>query len=205
MRRVARCCARARVPSSLPHTCCQKACASPATALYAFCRLADDAVDLDTGQDRSRRAVLQRLKERLDRAYRGVPLPLTGRSRLRGDGRPIRHSARDPRRATRRPGMGCGRPALCQSRPRCTPTPPASPRTVGVMMALVMGVREPTALARACDLGAAMQLTNIARRHRRGCAGRAVCICRSTGSPRPASIPTPFWPILALPRRWVVW
>jgi 15-cis-phytoene synthase len=35
--------------------------------------------------------------------------------------------------------------------------------TVGVMMALVMGVREPAALARACDLGAAMQLTNIAR------------------------------------------
>ncbi len=31
------------------------------------------------------------------------------------------------------------------------------------MMTLVMGVRDPQALARACDLGAAMQLTNIAR------------------------------------------
>jgi len=35
--------------------------------------------------------------------------------------------------------------------------------TVGVMMAVLMGVRSATALARACDLGIAMQLTNIAR------------------------------------------
>ena len=35
--------------------------------------------------------------------------------------------------------------------------------TVGVMMTLIMGVRSPEALARACDLGVAMQLTNIAR------------------------------------------
>ncbi len=34
---------------------------------------------------------------------------------------------------------------------------------VGVMMALIMDVRSPQALARACDLGVAMQLTNIAR------------------------------------------
>lgn len=35
--------------------------------------------------------------------------------------------------------------------------------SVGAMMALLMGVREPQALARACDLGVAMQLSNIAR------------------------------------------
>ena len=35
--------------------------------------------------------------------------------------------------------------------------------TVGLMMTLVMGRREPDVLARACDLGVAMQLTNIAR------------------------------------------
>jgi phytoene synthase len=35
--------------------------------------------------------------------------------------------------------------------------------TVGAMMALVMGVRDEAALSRACDLGVAMQLTNIAR------------------------------------------
>jgi phytoene synthase len=35
--------------------------------------------------------------------------------------------------------------------------------TVGAMMALLMGTRDPAALARACDLGVAMQLSNIAR------------------------------------------
>jgi phytoene synthase len=35
--------------------------------------------------------------------------------------------------------------------------------SVGAMMAMVMGVRDPQALARACELGNAMQLTNIAR------------------------------------------
>ena len=35
--------------------------------------------------------------------------------------------------------------------------------TVGAMMALLMGVRDRAMLARACDLGSAMQLTNIAR------------------------------------------
>ena len=34
---------------------------------------------------------------------------------------------------------------------------------VGVMMAVLMGVRDPQVLARACDLGVAMQLSNIAR------------------------------------------
>ena len=35
--------------------------------------------------------------------------------------------------------------------------------TVGVMMTLVMGQRKPDIVARACDLGCAMQLTNICR------------------------------------------
>ena len=35
--------------------------------------------------------------------------------------------------------------------------------TVGVMMALLMGTRDPAMLSSACDLGCAMQLTNIAR------------------------------------------
>jgi phytoene synthase len=35
--------------------------------------------------------------------------------------------------------------------------------TVGAMMAIVMQTRSPEALARACELGVAMQLTNIAR------------------------------------------
>lgn len=35
--------------------------------------------------------------------------------------------------------------------------------SVGIMMALIMGVRDKTTLQRACDLGLAFQLTNIAR------------------------------------------
>jgi phytoene synthase len=35
--------------------------------------------------------------------------------------------------------------------------------TVGAMMALLMGVRSPDSVSRACDLGVAMQLSNIAR------------------------------------------
>ena len=35
--------------------------------------------------------------------------------------------------------------------------------TVGAMMAVLLGVLDPLVLARACDLGVAMQLTNIAR------------------------------------------
>jgi phytoene synthase len=35
--------------------------------------------------------------------------------------------------------------------------------TVGAMMSMLMGVRDPQVLSRACDLGVAMQLTNICR------------------------------------------
>jgi phytoene synthase len=35
--------------------------------------------------------------------------------------------------------------------------------SVGAMMSVLMGVREPETVARACDLGVAMQLTNVAR------------------------------------------
>ncbi len=44
----------------------------PATALYAFCRLADDAVDLAGGKT----AALLHLRERLERAYAGRPFPI---------------------------------------------------------------------------------------------------------------------------------
>lgn len=44
----------------------------PAYGLYAFCRLSDDAIDLDGGSMQA----LSRLYYRLDRAHRGRPLPL---------------------------------------------------------------------------------------------------------------------------------
>ncbi len=44
----------------------------PAIALYAFCRLADDAIDRDKGGV----AAIAQLRDRLDRAYAGRPLPI---------------------------------------------------------------------------------------------------------------------------------
>src|SRR3954451_2898833 len=45
--------------------------AEPATALYAFCRVADDGIDLDPSP-----AALAELQARLRRAYDGRPLPM---------------------------------------------------------------------------------------------------------------------------------
>ena len=53
----------------------QRRVAAPAAALYAFCRLADDAIDLGGGGRAARLEALARLRERLDRAYAGRPLP----------------------------------------------------------------------------------------------------------------------------------
>ena len=49
-----------------------KALREPAAALYAFCRVADDAID---DEQYDRRAALARLHERLDRIYAGRPAP----------------------------------------------------------------------------------------------------------------------------------
>ncbi|MBS2011560.1 MAG: phytoene/squalene synthase family protein [Deltaproteobacteria bacterium] len=130
-----------------------------ATVLYAFCRVADDRIDDDPAASR---ATLEAMRARLDRAYAGRP-----------DDDPVDRALA----------------ALLED----TPIPRALPYalfegmqwdlegrryetleelydyaarvagTVGVMMTLVMGGRDEDVLARACDLGVAMQLTNVAR------------------------------------------
>ena len=132
---------------------------SPATSLYAFCRVADDAIDEG---DQPIDVALADLNERLDRIYAGRPISdpvdreLTNvvqrfdvpdtlpRALLEGfqwdhDGRRYETLSDLYGYAARVAG------------------------TVGVMMAVLMGVRSQNALARACDLGVAMQLTNVAR------------------------------------------
>ncbi len=133
----------------------------PATALYAFCRLADDAVDKGGGGD-SRRATLELLRERLDRAYRGEPLPLPAD---RAFAETVRRFA-IPRDLPAALIEGLAWDAEGRRYETLGDLHAYAARVagaVGVMMAIVMGVRDPGALARACDLGAAMQLTNIAR------------------------------------------
>jgi phytoene synthase len=130
----------------------------PATALYAFCRQADDAID--NGADP--KCALRRLSERLDAAYAGTPHP-----------NPVDRAFAATVAAFVIPKTLPA--ALIEGlswdvQGRCYETMDALmdyaarvAGTVGVMMALIMGVRSPVALARAADLGVAMQLTNIAR------------------------------------------
>ena len=129
-----------------------------ASGLYAFCRIADDLVDL--GDDP--RAALVTLHGRLDLIY---------------DGRPENHPIdrvlsqividhQLPRALLdallegfewdieERDYQTLGE--VCEYGARVA-------GTVGVMMAILMGVKDHATLARAADLGVAMQLTNICR------------------------------------------
>lgn len=130
----------------------------PATALYAFCRDADDAVDLSRGDA----DVLGGLRHRLLLAYEGRPLA-TAVDRALADvvGRFAIPPALLEALIEGFAWDAAGRryedlPALRAYAARVA-------GTVGAMMTLLMGVRDPEALARACDLGVAMQLSNIAR------------------------------------------
>jgi phytoene synthase len=132
--------------------------ADAATSLYAFCRIVDDIVD---DEARSEDAI-DLLSERLHRAYAGRPasepedrafaaivsryevprtLPEGLLEGMRWDAEGRRYETFSDLRAY------CARVAA----------------TVGAMMAVVMGGRERATLARACDLGVAMQLSNVAR------------------------------------------
>ena len=130
----------------------------PAFALYAFCRLADDAVDLQ--QDKAR-AVLT-LKDRLDRIYLGQP-------RNGAADRAFASVVEDfemPRELPDALLEGLAWDALEKRYQTYSDLVSYSARVasaVGVMMCVLMGVRDRNALARAADLGVAMQLTNIAR------------------------------------------
>lgn len=129
-----------------------------ATALYAFCRLADDAVDEGDGDP----GIIAALAARVDRIYAGDPLPhpadrvfaavvqrfvlprevvdaLIEGFEWDASGRRY-HSLADVQAYAARVA-GC----------------------VGIMMTTVMERRSADVLARAADLGVAMQLTNIAR------------------------------------------
>ena len=128
-----------------------------AAVLYAFCRVADDAVDLGQEADR-----VDRLRRRLCRVYAGSGL----------DG-PVERAFADVVRAHDLPiGVfealfeGFDWDAASRSYETLSDTLSYGARvasTVGAAMTSIMDRRQPHMLARACDLGLAMQLTNIAR------------------------------------------
>lgn len=129
-----------------------------ATALYAFCRVSDDIAD----EPNADLVVVQKLRKRLEDAYAGKPhdhaadlafaevvslydipdtVPLAMIEGFEWDvtGKEYNTISDVIDYSARVAG------------------------TVGVMMSIVMGRRSETTLARACDLGLAMQLINIAR------------------------------------------
>ena len=130
----------------------------PAIALYAFCRLADDAVDLGS----HRAAAVARLKQRLDRAYRGQPIDNAADRAFAG----VVAGFSIPRELPEALLEGLSWDAEGRRYETLQDLYAYAARVagaVGAMMALLMGRRAPEIVARACDLGVAMQLTNIAR------------------------------------------
>jgi phytoene synthase len=131
----------------------------PATVLYAFCRKADDAIDLTP--DAGDRAI-DALRARLAAAYAGTPnddpvdrafAKVVGRERIP---QALFEALLEGLQWDAHGKTYASLPELYTYAARVA-------GTVGAMMTVVMGARSAEALARACDLGVAMQLTNIAR------------------------------------------
>jgi len=135
-----------------------KSVRDPAIGLYAFCRMADDAIDF--GKDR--RAALEDLRGRLDAVYSGNPRDVAA-DRAFADS-VARHSIPKAFPNALLEGFewdSANRRYETLSQLKAYGVRVAG--TVGAMMAMVMNVRSRALVARACDLGVAMQLTNIAR------------------------------------------
>ncbi len=130
----------------------------PAIALYAFCRVADDAIDehMDDPQ------ALGKLQQRLDAIYAGEPGDIIEDRAMAM----VVHRYRIPRALPEALLEGFAWDAAGRRYETLEDLHHYCARvagSVGAMMAMVMGVTSPHALARACELGNAMQLTNIAR------------------------------------------
>ncbi len=130
----------------------------PALALYAFCRLADDEVDLKAEKVD---AVL-RLRDRLDLVYAGTPQNAAPDRAFTA----VVEQFEMPRALPDALLEGLAWDAEGRTYATLSGVKDYSARVaaaVGAMMCVLMKVRDRDALARACDLGVAMQLTNIAR------------------------------------------
>ena len=135
-----------------------KSVAQPASVLYSYCRIADDAIDESDTPD----VALAELHNRLDAIYRQEPaahpvdedfarlvadyqlpkaLPLALLDGFAWDAQGRRYETIDD--------------VIAYSARVAS--------SVGVMMSVLMGVFERPVFARSADLGVAMQLTNIAR------------------------------------------
>ena len=129
-----------------------------AIALYAFCRVADDLVD--QGGDSS--ANLSMLRQRLDGIYAGTPTDAVEDHAL---AMVVQHHQL-PRLFLDALVEGFEWDTQGRVYDTLEDLHAYAARvagTVGAMMCWIMGRQSATTLARACELGVAMQLTNIAR------------------------------------------
>jgi phytoene synthase len=132
---------------------------APVTVLYAFCRVADDAID--ARPDVTEATVLA-LRVRLDHVFAGTP-----------DDDPVDRALAVVVRTAALPRAPLdalldgfawdAQGRRCETLDDLYAYAARVAGTVGVMMTVLMGARAARTLARACDLGVAMQLTNIAR------------------------------------------
>ena len=130
----------------------------PAIALYAFCRVADDAIDFSD----DRVGALAELNERLRRVYAGDPMGYEPDRALAA----VVREFDLPLELVAALLEGFEWDAEGRQYETIEDLQAYGARvagSVGAMMAVVMRTRGEQALARACDLGVAMQLTNIAR------------------------------------------
>ncbi len=130
----------------------------PATALYAFCRVADDAVDTGSGGTDT----ITTLLRRLELAYAGAPEPGSVDRALANVVK--RYAIPKELFEALIDGFAWDKAGRTyESIDDLLAYAARVAGTVGAMMSLLMGRREAAIVARACDLGMAMQLTNIAR------------------------------------------
>ncbi len=130
----------------------------PSVALYAFCRVADDAID-EHGDDP---LAMDKLYARLDAIYAGEPGEIIEDRAMAM----VVHRYALPRELPDALLEGFAWDAAGRHYETLDDLHHYCARvagSVGAMMAVIMGVRDHHAFARACELGNAMQLTNIAR------------------------------------------
>ena len=134
----------------------------PTLVLYAFCRRADDAVD-EAASPNDARAAIRALREQIERVYDHAHL---GDALERALADVVRSSG-IPRSELELLVEGMEWDVEGRSYHELDDVRAYARRvagTVGVMMTHLMGAAaSPRVLSRACDLGVAMQLTNIAR------------------------------------------
>lgn len=135
-----------------------RALLAPVTALYAFCRAADDEIDEATDAP----AAWLALQRRLDALFAGTPEDYPEDRALAVA---IQHHnlPREPLEALLEGFAWDAQQRRYETLEAVEAYGARVAGSVGILMALIMNERRPTALARALDLGVAMQLTNIAR------------------------------------------